>query len=1332
MNAMPSSIEPAGADPAKYVVSMAQTYGAVTGDYADVTQVFNISGATSSPQVARAELLAALRLANAPLRSQPDTIAGIHLARPEVDEIAEWALRGEARERVGMLHDAPGAGKSVVMRKTLERLEELGAAVLAIKADTLTGVRTREDLQRELGLPAPVEECVKALAADGRVVVLIDQLDALSLTLTRDPAALAQVLNVLVRVAEIENTRVVASCRIFDLNNDPRLSGLRLDRKFTLQPLSDELVGRVLDKLGIDQARLLPAHRELLRTPLHLDLYARVVADNAHTPPEGFRSLQELYTALWRQKVETGSGADGRPPAECREALHRLVDYMSERHQLRAPEEILDDFAEAARYLAHAGLLKRERGKWAFLHETFFDYCYARRFVAGNRSLSEVVLAGPQGLFERSQVAQVLAYLRDADRRRYLEELRALLNAPGLRAHLRLLVLGWLGAVKDPMEAELRIVADWAHDPPRQAQVLQAFAGNAAWFDLLDRRALARWMASEAGEAYAFAAWYLRGMVSARPDAVLKRVRPHLGQNDSWNATIAQCLVGLEDWRGNEAVNMALDLVERGAATGWEDMYFHRLAGSNPAAGCRVARVYLDRRLDALLAAEREARGAEADQAARAFDWRGMQWERDLLGAYGLDQVLLAAAEQAPESVIEQLLPWMLRAADETAYDWGDGAERFRGDALFSHGWYEEHESEGAKFAQRMIAALSALARRDPARFRAVAAELSATDLKTAHRMLSRAYLADPGAYLDDIVAYLMADRRRLFLGDLGDDRYESHQLYAAAFVRADAERRAALEAYILAWQPPRERRALHSDGSLHVEFLLAVPFKLLSARGKRRRQELERKWPGFQLTPPVGSVGGVVGPPIEPEAQEKMSDAAWLGAMRQYDDATGWGGSGREFLKGGVEQLARSFEEQVKKAPERFYRLAQRFDAGISTHYLIAAVSGLAEADAPMAWLIDLTRRFAPRVAGPFRREVCWKLRKRAEEGVPDDLLDLMGDWALNDPDPDREWWQTEAADGEKIYGRDPYEQGLNSNRGVATMALVACALLRQPPQVERAFAVLERVAGDASLAVRSCVIEVLPWMLKYDSDRAMSIFEAAMADAGLLLRAQPTHEFLRYRHRTQFPRAKPYIAAMLAAPDKATRQAGARLACLAAFHHPDAQELAEQAVTGDSEMRLGAAQVYARNLGDAETQETCARNLRRLLNDPDEAVRTQVSHCFDHLTTEHVSELRPFIRDFLASPSLRVGAEQLVLFMKRVALEDCELTLEATQRVLDELGALVFDISTRWAFLERELAQLPLAVYNHVDDAEMKGQAMDLFERLLLAGSRSAQEALADWDRR
>jgi len=1304
----------------------------ITGDN---NQVINIYVHTTTPPTSRADLLDIIHHANAPLRSCRNTIAGIHLDRPEVDEIVAWATDADTNQRLGMLLDQPGGGKTVVLRDVLERLEKRHVAVLAIKSDLLSGIRTPLELANWLGLPDRVDKYVQQLASEGLFVLLLDQLDALSLALTRDQATLDVILDLLARLREIPDVRIIASCRTFDLHNDLRLSGIKLDREFRLRPLEDEQVAQVLRAVGVDLQRLLPAHRTLLKTPLHLDVYVRTLPDEqSRISLESFQSLQELYAALWRIKI--ASPASGNlSSTDLNTAIYRLVDAMITGKQTNAPEALLDDLAEAARYLEREGLLQRERNQWSFFHQTFLDYCYARRFVVNSRSLSHEVLKGPQGLFERSLLVQVLAYLRGTETTIYERELTELLFAPGLRVHLRLLILGWVGALPDPADSELAIVHRWATDSERQAQLLNAFSGNAAWFDWLNQGLLSQWLTNDDEKPLNATVVYLRKIINARPAAVFEHLMCFIGRNQEWDAAVSFVLSGLTDWNNEQAIDLLCNLLARGATSGYEGICFHNMADSNPAGGCRALQVFLDYQLNTLLAQEAAVRGEKANSSqagnGQRLDW--FWWEQDSLVSYHVDELMSRAVEVAPEVFIEYLLPWLLRAISAAAGEFSENSLRYRDDTLFSWLWYGEHLPKSAKFARHMAQALASAARNNPARFRQIAAELMKAEWLTVHRMLAHAYLADPKTYLNDILDYLEADRRRLFLGDMEDIHYESRLLFSSAFRLANPDQRLALEALIMDWQPQSERENLRIEGYFHIAFLASVPREMLSHRAQRRRLELEHKFPGYKPSSPRGIQVGSVAPPIEPAAQEKMSDKAWLSAMRKYDDSTDWDSPNQELLKGGVIELARSFEEQVKKDPERFYRLSQRFDEQISLHYVTATISGLADSDAPADWVFDVLRRNSVRLKGEFRKRACWAIEKRATSIIPGDILDMIADWALNDPDPSEELLQVEASNGQPYYGRDAYSFGINTNRGAAILTLVECSLQQKAPQIERAFSLLEQAAADRSTAVRLCVIDALTKMLKHNHERSFAIFEKTIAGHPKILENQVVQNFLYWcLFGISFAQIRPFIETLLASPNDLVRRAGSRLACLAAFRNPDAQSLAEQVIIGDAAMRAGAAEVYARNLEFREIQPVCETNLRKLMNDLDESVREEVGKCFDYLRPEHFSSLRPFIKDFLDSPSFRAGAEHLVRYLKSVALDDYDLTLAVIERILDELGNAVLDIRTHWAVLESDLVQLSLNVYHHAVNERIKMQAMDLFERLLMAGSRKAYKALDEWDRR
>lgn len=894
----------------KYNIQFGQAQGPVIGDYAHVEQHFHTTP-SPPPPASQEELLTAIQQASAELRNWPNEIAGIHLERSEVDQIIAWVLNAEPIERLGMLLDQPGGGKTVVMRDVLEELEAKSVPTLAIKADNLSGIKNRTDLANRLGLPAPVEECARHLATEGLVVVLLDQLDALSLTLSRDQTTLDVMLSALSRLRDLGNVRIIASCRTFDLNNDPRLSTVKVDRKFQLQPLTETQVNQVLRKLGIDPARLLATHRALLTTPLHLDVYARIVIDDEiKRTPESFRTLQELYEALWRKQVEV-IPPDTPPVRERIAAVDRLVEAMQHRRQTTVPEAILDEYSEAATYLERVGFLRREKANWLFLHQTLYDYCYARRFIAQGRSLSHEILNGPQGLFERSQMVQILAYLRGVDRTAYRRELSSLLFSPDLHLHLRLLLIGWFGSLPAPSDDELRVAHRLMDSVDSKALFFQAVSQNEWWFDRLNDEVLPSMLRSSDENLVELAVTYMWRIIQSRPDAVLARLEPYLGKNETWDRRIAFCLVYLKDWRIEKGLDMLCDLLGRGIASGDRvDSYLYSLAHSNPAGGCRVLGIHLNNRLNSLLAQERaESQPEKQDQqsVSQAKISRRFGLRTNLLSEHAIGEIMEKAVKECPDKVIEHLLPWFIRASlvltEPPLKD-----DYYPSDSFFAWGWYGEHISEEADFAIHISEALSHLAKSHPTIFRQVASELTKIETLAVHRVLAQAYLSNPQEYANDIFEYLTTDTRRLDIGEsMESSHFDSCRLYGEAFQFVDDQRRTALEQLILNLRPDWEQRSLQYNRSLtgitQLRFLKSIKQpELLGQAAYRKLQELERKFPGFELRPPQGAVGGWVGPPIDEAAQAKMSDDAWLNAMRRYDNS---GYEHPDILKGGIRQLA-------------------------------------------------------------------------------------------------------------------------------------------------------------------------------------------------------------------------------------------------------------------------------------------------------------------------------------------------------------------------------------------------------------------------------------------
>jgi len=196
------------------------------------------------------------------IRPESQTIQQ-HLSDPE---IALIVVLGEA-----------GCGKSALLATVGHELRKAGSRVLGVRLDRLgKDVTTDEHLQHYLSLSEPLAEAVEALASQGPITVLIDQLDALCDLMTERAGRLALMLDTIERLASIENVHVVLASRPFEYNHDVRLRRVRAVEVTLALPAWSEVEPHIV-ALDVDP-KLLPADlREELRRPQALRTFLELV-----------------------------------------------------------------------------------------------------------------------------------------------------------------------------------------------------------------------------------------------------------------------------------------------------------------------------------------------------------------------------------------------------------------------------------------------------------------------------------------------------------------------------------------------------------------------------------------------------------------------------------------------------------------------------------------------------------------------------------------------------------------------------------------------------------------------------------------------------------------------------------------------------------------------------------------------------------------------------------------------------------------------------------------------------------------------------------------------
>lgn len=1255
-------------------------------------------------------------------------IGGALIARSEVDEVVSSLSISESGRMTLLVGDA-GYGKSAVLVDVVRRLMELGWPVLPMRIDRLEAVERPDDVGAQLGLAGSPALVLAGLAAGAPAVLVLDQLDAVSLASGRQPAFF-ECVNEIMRQAEAHpNIRVVVACRRFDLENDHRLRRLQ-QRDGTLIVeiglLSDDQVSETLEVLGIAQANLTPVQRELLRTPLHMALLAQASGTEVAAP--GFRSIDDLYAGFWNAK-RAAVGERLQRPVRWTEVIDVACAYMSDHQVLSAPVTVFDDFAEDLGAMTSEQVFIADGNRRAFFHEGFFDYAFARRFAARGLDLPRFLRQTEQHLFRRAQLRQILQHERAISRESYVAHVEDLLAATDIRFHLKQVVLAFLGTVEDPTAAEWKAVApllDQAPDPIG-GHAWGLIRRSPAWFDLVDAAGeWAAWLESDDGDRVDRAVTSLAAAQRERPARVAALISEHLHDRGRWVDRLVHVVLRADLTINREFFLLFLALVDNGVLDGittpfavngnfWD--LAHGLVESKPQWAAEFASHFLFRRLE------------KTAEAGEANPFEGVAavpdpLERDFF-------VKIAHADAA--ALLDELVPFLLRVlplnaqADASGLPWRDPmwAVRFRDtDYGVRHGLLHGIEE-----------ALRREARVGSVQVDGHLAALAELKLETADFLVCRALAAARPDKADEAVDFLLGDPRRLELGYADELRWATRELIQAATPHCDETRLRRLESMVLDFYPEWERTADGRQRRGYAQYVLLDGWDRtrMSAAASRRLGELERK---FQRPPEEPQKIEVewVGPAVPREAAERLSDDQWLRAIATHPDDDEFPRRRADLHRaGGAHALASELHDEVVKDPVRFARLLERIPDDANAAYFSNILRGLRDTEEaiPPDLVFDACRRCHRLPSRPCGRWITGPLEKLGGEPIPQDMLVMVAWYATQDPDPSGGRWAIGTSSDSDEYPRDLITAGMNSARGSA--ALTIGRLIRQDPNRVDAFGeALESLAADPDIAVRSCAAEALISVLVHDPDRAVDLF-VRLADgvADDLLATHTADRFLYYAVRSHFGVLKPILERMLGSARETVATAGARHVCLASLEDQPAADLVKSALDGSPAMRLGAAQVYSANLGDASLRGAVTTALITLFDDDDPKVRDEAGTCFRSISSDQLDRVEDLVDAYAASAAIADNPGDVLRALDETTCEVPESGLRVCRRIIELAGPELGDISTHWAAEADEINRVVLRIYAQSTDADIQRAALDLIDSIVATGAYGIDKALSEYER-
>jgi hypothetical protein len=1229
-----------------------------------------------------------------------------------------------------------GGGKTGCVIEFVDELRSRGIPVLALRLDRIDTVSTAEELGRKAGLEES-PALVLAAAAEGREAVLvIDQLDAISTASGRSTGFFDAVDGVLTEtrgLRERANIHLVVVSREFDWENDHRLKKLLAlgHDRVSVDVFSVDRVRELLAAAGIDPTLFAPRQLELLRLPQNLSLFFDAGFDPSKSPI--FSSAAELFDRYWNEKRRAVRQRAGGAADYWMNAIGILVDEMTRTQQLSVPREKLDAIdPEYLDQMSSEGVLTFDDRRYGFGHESFLDYCFARTFLTRQGTLLDLIISDEQHLFRRSQVRQVLTYLRDAERVRYLRELNAILTDPRIRAHIKDLAFALLGSVTDPGDDEWAlweplvrpmIVGLEACDTNGADNIAalgwQYFFRSPSWFGFaVSKGLIQRWLAAD-GPLANMAANLLRIHERHVADVVAELLEPYADRSGDWAVRLRSIVEWSDHTTSRRIFDLTLRLIDNGVlddargpiavnSTFWS--LFYELGNKRPEWVPEVIAHWLRRRIAVL-----EAKGEDLKRAD-VFGY-------DQFGAEPIGN----AAPNAPIEFVQHVLPVILEISDRAVYE--DAAPPKRS-AVWPSLIKSDHLVDADDACLAGLATALATLARNAHDLRPAIDELRRHDTYIANQLLQVLYTAGADRYADEAAEILVTEPWRFECGYSDSSHWTSTELVRAIASRCGADVRVRLEAAILAYASPWERtkHGYKWAGVASFSILCGFPPELRSHAGATRFRELERKF-GKPAEAPRGNIGGSVRSPIEKEAAEKMTDDQWLRAIEKYRsghhhlDLIGDG------LKGGAWELSQTLEVLVAQQPERFAKLALRLPLVTPPIYLDRILAGLNKSTIPNELKLSVCRK-----AFTDAREACGQsiadILGTLEDALPGDALDMLVWLATQHPNPDHEAWQTDSGDGRTYYNGDIYFNGINTTRGRAAEA-IRNLIWRDAAYLPRFRETLERMVRDPSTCVRSCVAGTLRAVAYQEAGLALALFGRMDAADDRLLATTHVYKFMRSLLRDHFDELRQTIERMLRSGTPGVAQAGARLAGLAALQHAGAVDLDREAANGNAPQRRGVAEVAAANVAFEEYRAWCEGHLTAFFNDADKEVRKEAAGSFRQLRDESLESYEPLILAFVDSVSYYDDSMSILHLLENSSQRLPGITCVVCEKFLGRFSDEARDIRTSRMGDARTVTQLIFRTYHQHQDDEWTARALDLIDRLCLEGIGEAQKELDEFER-
>ncbi|MDW1916341.1 hypothetical protein [Vibrio sp. Vb0349] len=1174
---------------------------------------------------------------------QPFLICNQLIKRKELDNITSSLEENP----VTLIKAEAGVGKSSLLLELHNYLRNSGAISVPVRLDRRNPADSLDVYGKSLGFPYSPPFSLNALSKHNKVVIILDQLDAIRWTGAHSNIAL-HICQELIRQTialrkEGADISIVLASRDFELNEDIALSSW-LDsiseslHEVTLSTLDEEKVDELVSPFE-RYSNLSSVKKEILKIPLWLGIYL-TIAHRTQAAPR-FDNKLELVKNFWDDRLSQIS-AHNLSVEEAERLIDKLVGLMMKHGCLSVSLSSLPIGSRwALEVLMSIGVLTKQDQRVSFRHQALYDYQVGSKlYRAGSESSEKLlsVLGGfdNQTLDKREHLRYALNMLLDASQKNYCSSIEAVLFSDKIRFHLKFLALNSLKDLKVIKAPARKLINKLV-----QTSVLKMKFISTSCFKnpeiieyLIESGFLGRWLSSSDEKLVDASIGLLSSISETKPDLVVATLRPYVDVSDSWNQKIYSSLCWKIEDDSNDMFELRKDLLQKNCPASYID--WRALSKRHPQRALSLIEIVLEHYREVICKHRYSAEARAHEKLMQRGNWSSTEL-KDIMGV----------ADVIPEAVISRLLKKVNDIAEsqpnqESVVLWlhKDESSDYDHDSRLTSGLFSLIERAGDKLGS------------DPNRLQElVRPYLSKSNPVTVH-LVARLLLSLSQNKSDNVIDWLLA-RPELHLS-CGNTYREPiwilpGKLIEKFSVNCSLERFTALEKCICSLKSHNSlddvRRKLEvrkwgaypSYWGQAQHFLLPKLDPTRLAKSTRELSDiLARKFESYSyldFCSKYESVGGCITSPLP--LGNKLSDKSWtrliLTPEEQFNGMRWKQVTDDLVAESSIRHFSQTLEGAVFNEPIRFANLALSLPRDINAQYVSAFFRGLANgskekvhADYKEDWvpcsgiLLDRVVSYFPHSESEHALVRLLDCQSLASDSKAFNLLFQQARCA-KDPELNKlnVWNSDKGRSADDASAKSLMDNSINCVRGQAYIA-IARLFVKNESLADQNKDVVEHAIGDEHPAVNMSALELLKPYLNYDNSFAHAKFIELCTKDVRVSGGYGAHYF--FNQGFESDHVNEYVELvlrMLASQYVDIRQEAARQIYARWFFNDLFEDELALVLKGSKELRSGCSSVLSQFLREDKYHDRISKiepSYRALINDDEKDILQKVGACIQH----------------------------------------------------------------------------------------------------------------------